>query len=95
MTRRLWIVWACACIAWIVLPPVVFGFWLAAEVDAQYVSGLRTSTDGDSIALPIAGVAALNFVFVVAVNMTICVFLLCRRYLTCGSSRPPSGAAEP
>jgi hypothetical protein len=95
MTRRGWTIWACTCTAWLFVPPAVFGFWLATEVDAQYTSGVRTSTDGDSISLPIAGVAVLNFALVVAANLVLGVYFLCRRYLTRGSSRPPSAAAEP
>jgi hypothetical protein len=94
MTRRGWTIWVCACLAWTYVIPLVFGVWLAAEVDAQYTSSARTSTDGDSISLPIAGIAVLNLALVVTANFALGVYMLIRRYLKRDSSRPPSASVE-
>jgi hypothetical protein len=39
--------------------PYLFTIWIRREVDYEYATGLRTSTDGDSIVIPIAGFTML------------------------------------
>ena len=45
-----------------------FAYWIAHEVQAEYHLGYRTSTDGDSIGLPIFGFAAFLGLGIVSAN---------------------------
>jgi len=69
MRWRFWTLWVIANLLWLIGVPLAFGVWLHGEVEAQYASGIRVSTDGDSISIPIGGVAVLNFVLLVAFNV--------------------------
>jgi hypothetical protein len=69
MRRRFWLLWAAVNIAWLVGIPWLCGVWLAHEVRAEYASGARISTDGDSISVVVFGIAILNTILVVLVNV--------------------------
>jgi len=69
MSRRFWTIWGLANVAWLVGVPVLFGIWLQQEVRAEYLSGARVSTDGDSISIPIFGLAILNAILLLVVNL--------------------------
>jgi hypothetical protein len=71
--------WALVNAACIVLVPLVFGVWLDVEIQSQYASGLRGSTDGDSVSIPIAGVALLNTLLLFVVNISWAVYVLIKK----------------
>lgn len=79
MRRRFWTIWVIANIAWLVGVPWLFGVWLANEVRAEYASGARVSTDGDSISIPIAGVIMVNTAGVIVVNLGLGAYVLLKR----------------
>jgi hypothetical protein len=79
MRWRFWILWFLCQLLWLVAVPLLFGVWLHGEVDAQYAAGLRVSTDGDSISLPVGGVAILNFALLAVLNIVWAVWAFCRR----------------
>ncbi len=56
---------------WIVFGSFLYGWWLTAEVEEEYASGFRTSTDDDSRGPPLLGFIILNFLIVCAINLTI------------------------
>jgi hypothetical protein len=49
--------------------PILFAFWIRREVEQEYAKGLRISTDGDSIAIPIVGFAILLWATLLTVNV--------------------------
>jgi len=59
--------------------PIVFGFWIAREVQREYASGARVSTDGDSIGIPIFGFTLIVWSALLCVNVAA---LLVRRVRT-------------
>jgi hypothetical protein len=76
---RIW--WIVGNLAWLILIPIAFGAWLGSEVEAQYRTGARIASGGDSIAIPIAFAVALNTAFVLVVNLVAAAFFLVRRCL--------------
>ena len=79
MGRRFWILWAIGNVLWLVGVPLIIGVWLQHEVRAEYLSGARTSTDGDSISVPVFGIAIVNFLLVVTVNGVLGTYAFLRR----------------
>jgi hypothetical protein len=75
-----WRYWALANLTWIIVLPIIFGIWLEYVVQADYDSGARVSTDGDSIMIPIAGFALINFVAVVVFNLVWGLYALVKRH---------------
>ena len=73
--------WVLGNVAWFILVPTIFALWLAREVDAQYASGFRSSTDGDSLSIPIGASILINAVLLLAVNGIAGLVLLVRRLL--------------
>ena len=55
MNRPSKLVWAWVLLNLVLLfgVPGVYGWWLSREVAREYATGLRVSTDGDSLGLPI------------------------------------------
>ena len=78
MNKRV-LIWILANVSWIVGLPIVYGIYLYNEVQYQYENGLRTSTDGDSISIPIFGVAIINLALVVIVNLVIIVYFYVKK----------------
>jgi hypothetical protein len=62
----------------VALPPL-FARWVWHEVQEEYRLGLRTSTGGDSIGIPIAGFTALLVGIVIAANVVLSLYWLLRR----------------
>jgi hypothetical protein len=83
---RLWW-WIFANIAWFVIVPVIFTAWLSSEIDAQYAAGTRTSTDGDSISIPLAIVVVANGACLLALNAAIVVYKLGKKLIAAFSKR--------
>ena len=79
MTRRFWALWIAVNIAWFVGVPWACGVWLANEVRAEYASGARVSTDGDTISIPLAGVIVVNTAAILVVNLGLGVYVLLKR----------------
>jgi hypothetical protein len=80
MTRpQFWTLWITANVVWLIGLPLVFGVWLYHEVQAEYASGARVSTDGDSIGIPIGGVALLNLLLLLAMNVALAIYFRIRR----------------
>lgn len=55
--------------------PILFYFYLDALLDFEYAHGIRTSTDGDTIIIPVLGMAI--FVFISLVVIDIILFCYC------------------
>ena len=83
-----WRYWALANLTWIIVLPIIFGIWLEYVVQAEYDSGARVSTDGDSIMIPIAGFALINYVAVVVFNLVWGLYALVKR-VWCKYSNEP------
>jgi hypothetical protein len=79
MKWRFWILWILCNLAWLVGAPVLFGVWLGHEVQAEYMSGARVSTDGDSIGIPIYGFTRLNLFLVIAINLASGIYVFVKR----------------
>jgi hypothetical protein len=79
MGKRFWTLWLIGNLAWLIVVPLLVGVWLQHEVRAEYLSGARTSTDGDSISVPVFGIAIVNFLLVAAINGALGVYALLRR----------------
>jgi hypothetical protein len=79
---RLWIF---GNLVWLLAVPLFFGLWLSREIDAQYVSGVRTSGNGDSVAIPIVGAALVNGVGLMFLNAAVGLFFLVRRPPNCAN----------
>ena len=73
---RWWLVGNLVCF---LVVPMIFGIWLSAEVDAGYASGARKSSAGDSLSIPVAGVALANGVLLLGINGSIGLVLLIGR----------------
>lgn len=63
-----WLAWFVGNALWLLGLPYLYIRWLAAEVEAEYAAGIRTSSDGDSLGIPLAGFALINLAFVILVN---------------------------
>jgi len=72
--------WVFGNVVWFIAIPIAFAVWLSTEIDSQYKSGLRTTTDGDSLSIPLAIVAVLNGVLLLVANMTLGIVLVIRRF---------------
>jgi len=59
--------------------PIVYGLYLNNEIQYQYETGLRTSTDGDSISIPVFGVAVINTILLGVVNAIILIVSYVKR----------------
>ena len=70
MKKRL-AIWIVLNIIWLIGLPVVCGVYLYNDLQYQYETGFRVSTDGDSISIPIFAITILNFLFVFSVNLII------------------------
>jgi len=60
------------------LPPL-FASWVRRSVQEEYRLGYRTGTEGDSIAIPVAGFTLLLVSLVIAVNVALGLIWLIRR----------------
>jgi hypothetical protein len=60
--------------------PVIYFFYLRQMVDEEYTTGVRTSSDGDSIIIPVGSMFIFMFITLLAVNaLGAGVYLLKRR----------------
>jgi hypothetical protein len=57
----------------------VFGWWIRRQVQAEYRAGLRTSAEGDAIAIPIYWFAVALAVILLAANLGLGLVRLLRR----------------
>jgi hypothetical protein len=69
--------------------PAIFAIWLSREVRWEYEMGYRVSTDGDSIAIPVAGVFMANTVLLLLLNAAV---FAVRRLRS--RKRPPNQALQ-
>lgn len=53
------------------ITPVLFAFWISREVRLEYAAGLRVSTDGDSIVLPIVGFTVSLWLLLLALTVVV------------------------
>jgi hypothetical protein len=82
MSKRFWMIWSLCDVAWLLGLPLVFGLWLGGEVHAEYLSGARVSTDGDSISIPIFGVAIFNTILIMGASLVLGVYVYLKRRRT-------------
>lgn len=59
--------------------PVIFYFYVRQMVDDEYATGLRTTSDGDSIIIPVAGMFIFAFVALLVVNALVGGFYILAR----------------
>jgi hypothetical protein len=71
--------WISATVALWVLATLAFGIWIDDAVQEEYRLGYRISTDGDSIAIPIAGFALTFGVGLLAASLVLAVVRVVRR----------------
>jgi hypothetical protein len=78
---KLWRVvgWVAANVVLWVAATFAFAVWIHRTVQNEYRLGYRTSSDGDTIAIPIAGFALSLGVVLLAVNATFLLMRLIRR----------------
>ncbi len=69
MNWRFWLKWLSGNVLWLTAAPAIYGFGLSRYVQWEYSTGARTSTDGDSLGIPIAGFIILNFQLTIAFNL--------------------------
>ncbi|MGE3347490.1 MAG: hypothetical protein AB7I35_08650 [Ramlibacter sp.] len=74
--------WMFANLAWFVIVPVIFTVWLSSEVDSQYAAGTRTSTDGDSISIPVAIVVVVNGACLLTLNAVLVAYKVGRKFVS-------------
>ena len=79
--NRLLVWFASNFLAIVALPPL-FGLWVWNVVQEEYRLGLRKSTDGDTIAIPIAGFTVLLVGILMAANLVLLLYWLLRRLRT-------------
>ena len=79
MNWRFWSRWLAGNTLWLVLAPHIYGFGLQRYVQWEYSTGARTSTDGDSLGIPIAGFTIFNWQFTIAVNIAWGLYALVKR----------------
>lgn len=79
MKRSTLVVWLTVNAAALVGLPVWFAHWISAEVKWEYANGYRTSTDGDSIGIPIMGFTLMLVVALVLLNAIVFGVLWWRR----------------
>lgn len=60
--------WITSAILQIVVP-IVYYFYLDNLVDYEYANGIRTSTDGDTLTIPVVGMFILVFLILVVINV--------------------------
>ncbi len=78
MTRRTrW--WISINLAAAAIFPVLFALWINREVQHEYAMGWRTSTNGDSTSIPIAGFTILLWAFLVLLNVLVVLVAAIRR----------------
>ncbi len=78
MTRRTkW--WITVNVAAAAILPVAFALWINRDVQHEYAMGWRTSTNGDSTSIPIAGFTILLWAFLVLLNVLVVVVGAIRR----------------
>jgi hypothetical protein len=56
--------WTVGILIWMFGIPIIFGIWLNHEVQYEYEMNWRTTSDGDNIAIPIAGVFMWNTIII-------------------------------
>ena len=61
--------WLIASVIWLVAAPVAFGYYLQYVIQAEYASGERVSTDGDTPMIPLAGFILVNTLLVLTINI--------------------------
>ena len=68
-TRIRWLLWFASNIQVPVTLPRLFAHWISHSMQKEYRLGLRVTTDGDSIGLPIAGFTILPVSIVAIANL--------------------------
>ncbi len=53
-----------------IVSPIFYYFHLSSQLNYEYENGMRTSTNGDSIAIPIVGMFILVFFVLVVINIS-------------------------
>jgi hypothetical protein len=85
--------WVLANIAVQIFVPIIYFVYLMWLMDYEYENGIRTSSDGDSIMIPAAGMFVLIFFTLIVVNVFIAVAYFWIKYRATVSSpsrpRPP------
>lgn len=80
MHRHFWPLWLTGNLVWLFGVPALYAAWLWHEVQHEYAIGIRTTTDGDSIAIPVAGFALTNFGLLFVLNLCWGIYALIRRW---------------
>lgn len=74
MKRGFWAKWAGGWIIWIVVTSTLAFLWLKHEIAYEYKMGWRTTTDGDSLGIPLAGYIFLNIVVSIVLSVGIAAY---------------------
>lgn len=60
--------------------PILYYFYLSSLMDYEYENGIRTSTGGDSIMIPVAGMFVLVFLTLVFINIIAACYFLWKKH---------------
>ena len=84
-----WVAWLTGNALWLLGAPALFFVWIEAQVQAEYAAGIRTTTDGDSLGIPVAGFFIVNVAFTLVINFAWAVWVTIkrRRRLAIGEGR--------
>ena len=72
--ERKFIIWFVSNVALQIGGPILFYFYLSGLLDYEYAHGIRTSTDGDNIIIPVLGMVIFIFFSLVVINIIIACF---------------------
>lgn len=82
MNWTFWLRWLAGNTLWLILAPRIYGFGLYLYVQWDFSSGYRTSTNGDSLGIPIAGFTVFNWMLTIALNLSWGLYALIKRWRT-------------
>jgi O-antigen/teichoic acid export membrane protein len=63
--------WLMADISILIGLPILHYLYLARMLDYEYANGIRTSSDGDSILIPVVGLFIFLFVVLLIINLVV------------------------
>ena len=79
-SRNRLLLWIASNVFVLVAMPPLFAYWVRTSVQEEYRLGYRTTTDGDSIMIPVAGFTLLLIGTVIVANSVLWLHHLIRRW---------------
>jgi hypothetical protein len=79
MRRLLLPLWVVADVLLLFGVPIMFSVYVRRMVDEEYATGMRNTSDGDSIIIPVAGMFIFMLITLISINALVGSFYLLRR----------------